>query len=234
MRLIALVAVLFAAVAASGVAPARAQVPPTDAVLQVLVLNRDTSSFFRMGTAFHLGNGLFYTNAHVVKSPLIPEGFKEWYLAGTTATRTSDSWLPVTIDCIHPAWRPGSDAAMAAPYDVARLKVTGTPALPPALSVSTRSASTGMRVRVVGFPAASRSWPPVLYSANGRVADLSAEQSMLIAMESGFVLEGSSGSPVLADANTVVGILYGEVTGPNLSGPHHVAVTTQVLRTMCP
>jgi hypothetical protein len=73
-----------------------------------------------------------------------------------------------------------------------------------------------------------------LYSATGRVADLSAEQSMLIQVDAGFVLEGSSGSPVLTDAGTVVGILYGEVTGPNLSGPHHVAVTAQALKTMCP
>jgi V8-like Glu-specific endopeptidase len=234
MRPIALLVVLFAAVAAAGVAPARAQAPPTGAVLQVLVLNREANSFFRMGTAFHLGNGLFYTSAHVVKSPLIPEGFKEWYLAGTTATRTSDSWLPVTIDCIHPSWHPGSDPSVAAPYDVARLKVTGTPALPAALVFSPRAASAGMRVSVVGFPAASRAWPPVLYSATGRIADLSAQQSMLIQLEAGFVLEGSSGSPVLADGSTVVGVLYGEVTGPNLPGPHHVAVTAQVLKTMCP
>lgn len=227
MRPIALLAII-AVVSMAGIGPVMAQAPPNGAVLQALVLNRDTSSFFRRGTAFHLGNGLFYTNAHVVKSPLIPEGFKEWYLAGTAATRTSDSWLPVTVDCIHPAWRPGADATLAVPYDLARLKVSGTPALPPALSVSARTASPGMRVRVVGFPAASRGWPPVMYSATGRVAELSVDQNMLIEMESGFVLEGSSGSPVLADDNAVVGILYGS------DAAGHVAMTTHALRSMCP
>ncbi len=228
MRPIAPLAILIAVVSMTGMGPVMAQAPPNGAVLQALVLNRDTSSFFRRGTAFHLGNGLFYTNAHVVKSPLIPEGFKEWYLAGTAATRTSDSWLPVTVDCIHPAWRPGADATLAVPYDLARLKVSGTPALPPALSVSARTASPGMRVRVVGFPAASRGWPPVMYSAKGRVAELSVDQNMLIEMESGFVLEGSSGSPVLAEDNAVVGILYGS------DAAGHVAMTTHALRSMCP
>jgi len=234
MRPIALVAVLIAVVSMAGLAPVMAQAP-NGAVLQVLVLNRDTSSFFRRGTAFHLGNGLFYTNAHVVKSPSIPEGFKEWFLAGTGATRTSDSWLPVTVDCIHPAWRPGADATLAVPYDVARLKVSGTPALPPALSISVRTASPGMRVRVVGFPAASRGWPPVMYSATGRVSELFVDQNILLEMESGFVLEGSSGSPVLAEDNAVVGILYGgEVSGPRTPGAYHVAMNTRALRSMCP
>ena len=235
MNPIALLAVLIAVVTITGLAPVMAQAPPNGAVSQVLVLNRDTSSFFRRGTAFHLGNGLFYTNAHVVKSPSIPEGFKEWFLAGTAATRTSDSWLPVTVDCIHPAWRPGADATLAVPYDVARLKVSGTPVLPPALSVSARTASPGMRVRVVGFPAASRGWPPVMYSATGRVAELSVDQNMLVEMESGFVLEGSSGSPLLVEDNAVVGILYGgEVSGPRTPGVRHAAMTTHALRSMCP
>jgi V8-like Glu-specific endopeptidase len=92
-----------------------------------------------------------------------------------------------------------------------------------------------MRVRVVGFPAASRGWPPVMYSATGRVAELSVDQNMLVEMESGFVLEGSSGSPVLAEDNAVVGILYGgEVSGTRTPGVHHVAMTTHALRSMCP
>jgi V8-like Glu-specific endopeptidase len=74
-----------------------------------------------------------------------------------------------------------------------------------------------------------------MYSATGRVADLSVDQNMLIEMESGFVLEGSSGSPVLAEDNAVVGILYGgETVGTRTPGVHHVAMTTHALRAMCP
>ncbi len=235
--LIALVAVLVVVLAATGFAPVLAQPDLNGAVMQAVVLNPDTAGFYRRGTAFYVGNGFFYTNAHVVKSPSIPAGFTTWYLAGTTATLSTASWMPVTVDCIHPAWRPMSDPTRAMPYDIARLKVSGTPALPPALTISPRTPSQGMRIRIAGFPAASRGWPPVMYTATGRVAEIYVEnQSMLLEMESGFVLEGSSGSPVLADDNSVVGIIYGgESTGQaRTAGAHQIAMTSQAMRSMCP
>jgi hypothetical protein len=233
----AAVALLVVVLPPAGSTPLLAQTAPTSAVLQALILNPDTSTFYRRGTAFHVGNGIFYTNAHVVKSPSIPAGFKDWYLAGPNATLSPDSWIPVTIDCIHPAWRPMSDANRAVPYDIARLKVSGTPALPPALTISPRTPSQGMRVRIAGFPAASRGWPPVMYTAIGRVAEMYIEnQNMLLEMEAGFVLQGSSGSPVFVDDTAVVGIIYGgEDTGqPRTGGGSQIAMTNQAMRSMCP
>jgi len=71
------------------------------AIMQVVVANAE--GFYRRGTAFHVGNGIFYTNVHVVRDQ-VPEGFTEWYLAGTNATRSQDTWLgPFSVTCVSSA-----------------------------------------------------------------------------------------------------------------------------------
>jgi hypothetical protein len=48
-----------------------------EAVREAVVLNPDKPSFYRIGTAFHVGSGAFYTNAHVVRAK-VPDGYTQW------------------------------------------------------------------------------------------------------------------------------------------------------------
>ena len=176
--------------------------------MHVIVWNPGEARFYRRGTAFHVGDGIFYTNAHVVKKS-VPEGYTDWYLASTTATRYRSSWVgPISVTCVHRLWRDTSDPARSHPYDVAQLRAPVVPSFP-ALPFNDRPPMVGQRVTIKGFPSASRAWPPILYTATGRISEVRwQDQTFRIEIESGFALEGSSGSPVLADDGRVVGIAY--------------------------
>lgn len=205
------------------------------AVMAVLAVNPSEGKFLKRATAFHVGEGMFYTNAHVVKGPL-PAAYTEMYLASTTATRTRESWLgPAAVMCVHAWWRGVDGSQRAYPFDVAQLHVTSHSPLPPAISFSTTQPVLGMHLSIVGFAAASRAWPPKLYTATGRVSevDLTA-QTFTIQIESGFALEGSSGSPVLTDAHEVIGIVYARHGERDRSAADHiVAITTQGIQSGC-
>jgi V8-like Glu-specific endopeptidase len=218
-----------------GVMATRAASQPAgedQAVMMVIVANAD--GFYRRGTAFHVGNGVFYTNVHVVRDQ-VPEGFTQWYLVGTNATRSRDSWLgPLTVTCMHPMYRGRPESARAFPYDVARLRVAGADNLP-ALRLSPGFPNVGMRVRTRGFPGASRAWPPVQYTATGRVAEVElTEQIFQVDIESGFALGGSSGSPVIGPDHTVLGIHFASTTQGRTSAETTFAVTVQAVRSGCP
>jgi S1-C subfamily serine protease len=202
------------------------------AIMQVVVAGAE--GFYRRGTAFHTGNGVFYTNAHVVRGR-VPEGFTEWYLAGTSATRSRGTWLgPFSVTCVHPLYRGRPDASQAFPFDVARLEVGGAEGLP-ALRLSSGIPTVGMRVRTKGFPAASRAWPPILYAAQGRIVEIDqTDQVFQVDIESGFALAGSSGSPVIGPDNTVVGILYASTREGRASADVTFAVSAQAARSGCP
>ncbi len=203
---------LLAALLVAGPAPGvRSQPADLDlGIMHVVVINRSVGRFFRRGTAFHVGGGVFYTNAHVVKDK-IPEGYTEWRLTSPSSGLVPDTWLgPATISCIHPLWKDTGDTSLVSPYDVAQLRVDGASELPPALSLANWLPQAGTPVRIKGFPAASRGWPPVLYTSTGRVDEMRmADQTFFIRIDSGFTLGGSSGSPVLADDNRVIGIVFG-------------------------
>jgi S1-C subfamily serine protease len=204
-----------------------------DAVREVIVLNPDTLRFYRIGTAFHVGSGLFYTNAHVVRAK-VPAGSTKWYLAGTSSTLSRDTWLgPASINCVHSRWREyGFDRAM--PYDVAQLKVADI-ALPPTLSLDNRIPVTGAVVTVKGFASASRGWPPKLYTATGRVSEFfSFEQEFGIDIESGFALEGTSGSPVLNEAGHVIGMVHGRAGERGSGAAERVFAVTVAAISGCP
>lgn len=193
-----------------------------EAVREAVVLNPDKPSFYRIGTAFHVGGGAFYTNAHVVRAK-VPDGYTQWYLASASSTRSRDTWLgPATIACVHPRWRQ-SEPNRSEPFDVATFKVNSKSNLPPALTLTTRTPLTGDQVTIKGFASASLGWPPKLYTSTGRVSDLwLPEQAFAIDIESGFALEGSSGSPVLDGEGRVVGIVYAR------SGQRDRSAATQV------
>ncbi len=181
-----------------------AQTGPTatnPAVFMVIWLNAKDESFYRMGTAFHVGDGIFYTNAHVVRPlrPLPPEFDQAhlWSAAG-------DLVGPAEVSCVDSRWR--KEEGSATFFDVAQLRLPGSANLP-ALRFSDRAPVSGMNVRIVGFPAASRANPPKQYTASGRIEDTN-DKDFRIRIHDGFALKGSSGSPVLNDADKVVGIIY--------------------------
>jgi V8-like Glu-specific endopeptidase len=195
------------------------QAADTDAAIrQVVVWNPERGARARLGTAFHLGGGIFYTAAHVARAK-VPEGFTQLYLAAPTSGETPESWLgPLTVSCVHPHWRGArDDSTRAYPYDVAQLRLQTAPELP-SLSLDIRNPQEGRAAIVKGFPAASRGWPPPMYTARGRIDEVDGGiQAFSVAIQSGFALGGSSGSPVLGDDGRVLGMVFGALNIANRS-----------------
>ena len=94
----------------------------------------------------------------------------------------------------------------------------------------------GERVTIKGFPAASRAWPPIRYTSTGRVTEVRHDtRTFHVAIESGFALGGSSGSPVLAPDGRVLGIVYAGVgVAGRTAGESVAAVFAATAREGCP
>jgi len=203
--------------------------------MAVVAVDPTADKFVKRATAFHVGGGIFYTNAHVVRGPL-PSNYSQMFLAGTTATRSRENWVgPIHVRCVDARWQGAREIERAFPFDVAKVDAPLGAQLP-ALPISRQQPENGSRVRIVGFAAASHGWPPKLYTALGRIAQIDeGAQTFMIDVESGFALEGSSGSPVITDADEVIGIIYARQGVRDGSAAQHMAaITTQAMQSGCP
>lgn len=183
---------------------------PEEAIRAVFATPDDPNHFVWRGTGFHVGAGIFYTNAHVVLGA--PSGFTSWYVVSKSSSRNPGTWPgPFRVTCVHPKWQDGDPWRSS--YDVAQLKMENkmenAPPLP-SLAFHDSLPAIGDRVIVKGYPQDFRGWPPILHTATGRVFEIMPDiQIFRIQIESGLARGGSSGSPVLTEDGRVMGIVYG-------------------------
>ncbi len=175
------------------------------AVVMMALRKPGTDSFIFIGSAFHVGNGLFYTAAHVVRASL-PEKYREyteWGIAGREPGAVRFFFKPVEVICVDPRWSP--KRYYVAPFDAALVRVI-EPNWNPPLSLpigSTRSLRPGDKVIIWSYPDGK-----VLMEAKGSVLEVN-HNHIWIRHERGVVLPGSSGGALLNEAGEVVGILQG-------------------------
>src|SRR5438128_6147639 len=100
------------------------------------------------GTAFHVGGGIFYTNAHVARERT---GYGPLTLARGTSPRVT--LATATVVCLNdPAIDPSGDAR---PHDVAKITLRNLTPLPLALQTTRSAPAQHSRVTVIGYPGAS-------------------------------------------------------------------------------
>lgn len=150
------------------------------------------------GTAFHVGDGVFYTNAHVARTQ---QGYGPLRLGRGTPRQELGR---AEIVCIN---RRASLRDVATPYDIAKVRVDSPRARRlPALKLYRWGPSPGMPIRVIGYP--ENAWNPVI--AEGTIAEQLEEQVFAFEVREGLVTRGSSGSPVLTASGEVIGMVYGQ------------------------
>jgi V8-like Glu-specific endopeptidase len=151
------------------------------------------------GTAFHVGSGVFYTNAHVA---IEHKGFGPLTLARGASFR--DKLGTASVVCLN---RRALSGMGANPYDIARIRIEKPPNLRldvPALPTTVVALRPGLTVTIIGYP--GRAWTPVVSSAE--IEEVEGD-TFSLRLTSGRAGPGSSGSPVLNQRNQVIGILFG-------------------------
>lgn len=150
------------------------------------------------GTAFHIGDGLFYTNAHVARTE---QGYGPLMLGRGTPRQELGR---ATVVCIN---NRASVNQFATPYDIAKVRVdTPRARRLPTLKFYRWGPRPGLRIRVIGYP--ENRWMPVM--AEGTIAEQLEDQVFAFEVQDGLVTQGSSGSPVLTTSGEVVGMVYGQ------------------------
>ncbi len=185
----------------------RAQDPQgVPAVVQVWWLNADDKGY-PIGTAFHVGNGVFFTNGHIVNPQVvggssIPKEFDRLFVR-TLFPGSQRVFGPATITCIDSRWH-GGRIDNANDFDVATFRIPQATELP-FLRFAGQTPGYGTVVHLVGFPAVATLKQ---YTATAHIDELTTD-NVSIRVDAGFAWGGSSGSPVLNTANEIVGIVFG-------------------------
>jgi S1-C subfamily serine protease len=178
----------------------------------------------RCGTAFHVGAGIFYTNAHVAKQAV--SGMYLW-------DSVDNGFSPAEVVCVDSRW--GGGSVKNPSFDIAMVKAPKFSNLP-ALRLTNRQVeplsspqSPRERVLIIGYPdrgnwagfsdITQTAW---YYKISGWIGVVT-KQAMTIERDpfpqgiTEFYHVGASGSTVLNESGEVIGIAYASGDGP--TGP---------------
>lgn len=203
--------------------------PLGQAIAVVALYDPQARRFAGIGSAFHAGRGLYYTNAHVVlggqQMQREEPKYTQWILIGSDDFGSPRVNLgTMEVRCVDKRHQP-DPYGDPQPYDIATVRLTNPQGpLPMPLPLSQGRVVVGDRVRALGFPEIA-----VLFEMRGTVVEV-GPQRIVVERERGPVLGGSSGSPLFNTRDEVIGV----VQAGNAGGVRTQSVPIRTALEGCP